>query len=151
MSKKYRNKTIEYDGFKFASLLEGRRYCYLIQCQQDGLIRGLVADKKQLRYVFHDGGREIVHDLRPKLRKIRALYYEADFQYLVQMNGELYTVWEDVKGETGKVGKRKPFMTATARFKMSLFRLHHLDDKTTILRICTRPQADPCDRDGYWY
>lgn len=148
---RYRSKPTTIDKYRFASQLESQRYLYLRQCEADDLIHDLVADKRELRFVFHEGGREIPSALRPAQRKIRALYYEADFRYTVPLNGERYIVWEDVKGETGRKGKRKPFMTPLARFKITSFRLEHLHDEYTILRICTRPNLDPRCRDGYYY
>jgi hypothetical protein len=82
---KYGNKKVEYDGYKFDSMLEFKRYQYLKFCQTAGEISDL---KLQVEY-----------KLIPKLVKSdgkieRSVKYRADFVYFE--NGIL--VVEDTKG-----------------------------------------------------
>ena len=83
---KYHNEQVEWDGLKFDSKKEGRRYAQLVQMEQTGLISNLrlqVAFELQPGFETRDGER------------IRAIHYVADFVY--ERDGVL--VVEDVKSE----------------------------------------------------
>ncbi|WP_421782656.1 DUF1064 domain-containing protein [Kiloniella litopenaei] len=75
---KYRNKKVEYDGHKFDSKKEARRYQELKLLERAGEVKGLELQK---RFPF------VVEDKR-------ICVYVADFYYLEQGGGE---VVEDVK------------------------------------------------------
>lgn len=148
MSKgRYRSTRTEIGGYVFASKKEAERYMYLLSCEHEGVITSLIADKSQLRFVIAEGIRLPEHGMRPKRRKLSSVYYEADFRYNVTLNGEIYTVWEDVKAER----KGKPYMDAKSVVKMNLFRILTSQRPVTVLRICISPTANPLEKDEYFY
>jgi hypothetical protein len=80
---KYRNKKVEYDGHKFDSKKELKRYHELKLLERAGQIKGLELQK---RFPF-------------VVQEKRICVYVADFYYLEQGGGE---VVEDVKSEITK-------------------------------------------------
>jgi hypothetical protein len=79
---RYPHKPQVVDGLRFASIKEAGRYCELKMYQQAGLVSGLVADKRLLRYPL------VVNDTH-------VCVYEADFKYTDEHG---FVVIEDAKG-----------------------------------------------------
>ncbi len=93
---KYGNKKVEFDGLKFDSIREKKRYEYLMECQSEGLISDL---KTHIKFELIPAVKEeYVEQLKTKTKiKTRTLQlpitYTCDFTYM--LNGE-YVV-EDIK------------------------------------------------------
>ncbi len=93
---KYGNKKVEFDGLKFDSIREKKRYEYLMGCQSEGLISDL---KTHIKFELIPAVKEeYVEQLKTKTKiKTRTLQlpitYTCDFTYM--LNGE-YVV-EDIK------------------------------------------------------
>ena len=102
MANKYGNKLCTFDEngevLKFSSMAERRRYIYLSDLQQRGLISDL---SRQPRFLLIE--RFVRH-----AKKFQAEYYVADFQY----QQDYQTIVEDVKGVStaAYLGKRKHFL-----------------------------------------
>jgi len=96
---KYGNKTIEFEGIRFDSLAELRRYQDLRIIENNGDISNLVVHP---RFILQE---PFTHN---HVRE-RAIAYEADFSYC-ETNGK--TIVEDVKGFKTKEYqiKRKLFL-----------------------------------------
>lgn len=156
---RYHSVSTTIDDIRFASQLEAQRYLYLRQCREDGMISELNADKRLLRKEFSESVRLVENAMRPKTRKLRSLYYEADFMYrLVGSDSLEYEIWEDCKGAYGNsVANRlkgivgKPIVNAKSQFKMNLFKARNVSLPRVILRICTIPTLDPKQVKGYFY
>ncbi len=91
---KFNSKPVEFDGIKFDSIAEYRRYGELTLLQRDGQITGLKVHPRfllQEAFTTPDGKREA------------QITYEGDFQYTE--NGR--DVLEDVKGVRTEVYKIK--------------------------------------------
>ena len=103
---KYGNKTIEFEGIKFDSIAEYRRYADLLLLEKAGEITDLQVHPRfllQEAFTRPDGGREA------------KITYEGDFQY----NDHGKVVVEDVKGcrtEVFKI-KRKLFLARYPEIK----------------------------------
>lgn len=116
---KWHNKTVEYDGIKFASTVEGKYYLYLKQLQQNGVISNL---QMQVPYeVIPPVYVEEIKHLKTKDKTIkrciqRATNYLADFVYIVTSTGEKEVV--DVKGKTAP-------LTEGFRLKQKLMLYRH--------------------------
>ena len=133
--------------YTFASKTESQRYLYLRSCEEAGEIENLIADKKQLRFDLAPSIRLPVTLARPARRKVSRVYYEADFRYTIWIKSFPFHIWEDVKG----LSKGKPFVDPKSTVKMNLFRALNGNDKSVVLRICTKVTADPLDVDDYFY
>lgn len=83
---KYKNKIIWYDNIRFQSIKEKNRYVELLILYKAGRIKDL---KLQPRFLLQAGFKYLE-------KKIRAIYYYADFQYYDYDIGQV--VVEDVKG-----------------------------------------------------
>ena len=95
---KYHNKKTEMDGIVFDSIKESRRYFELKLLEKHGEIKNL---ELQPKYLLQEG---FYTKLYPEgKKKIRAIYYIADFQY--EENGMI--VAEDVKGILSPIYKMK--------------------------------------------
>jgi len=90
---KYKNKKVIYDGIKFDSLLEMRRYKELVILRDLGEIRNL---ELQPKFLLQD-------KFRHEGKGIRAIHYVADFKYI---RGNTVIV-EDAKGMETDVYKIK--------------------------------------------
>lgn len=88
IERKYKNKPIELDGYKFASKKEAFRYKTLSAMIQLGAISDLRL--QQTFYLSEQGKRD------PAGKAIRPVTYIADFVYVDTETGK--TVVEDVKG-----------------------------------------------------
>ena len=109
---KYGNKKVEIDGMLFDSTGEGRRYKFLKEQQEKGIISNL---RMQVSYelIPKITKTEIVH-LKTKDKEVervdqKAYKYIADFVYVINETGE--EVLEDFKG------KETPYF----RLKAALF------------------------------
>jgi hypothetical protein len=80
-SSKYHNRKTLYQGIRFDSQKEFRRYQELLLMEQAGAIRHL---ELQPQYDFVINGKKLKH------------YYQADFRYEEVSTGQMVT--EDVKG-----------------------------------------------------
>ena len=80
---KYNAKLVEFDGFKFASKKELKRYLELKQLERAGVISNLILQPKFL-----------LQESFKRKENHRAIFYIADFEYIE--NGK--RVVEDVKG-----------------------------------------------------
>ena len=156
---RYHNISTTIDDIRFASQLEAQRYLYLRQCQEDGMIENLIADKRLLRFTFHEGVKLPSNSMRPETRKQRGLYYEADFRYNVTSKDKvIYDIWEDCKGAYGNSSKNRakriagnPIVNGKSQFKMNLFKATCAHLSLIVLRICTIPTLDPTQVKGYFY
>jgi len=94
------------DNVRFASKREATRYSHLKLLEQQGIIRGLIWDKKDLRWPLEVNGTLICT-------------YEADFFYECQSdNGDWCEITEDAKG----------FKTPAYRLKKKLMKaIHNID------------------------
>lgn len=92
---KYNNQKIVYNGIIFDSQKECRRYMELIKLEELGYIEGL---ELQPKFLLQEG-------YRKNGKKIRAIYYIADFKYYDCEKCE--TIIEDVKGIKTDVYKLK--------------------------------------------
>jgi len=101
---KYNTKSIEIDGFKFASKKEAKRYLELKTLEKAGKIKNL---KLQPVFLLQEG-------FYYQGKAIRQITYRADFEY-VNEKGE--RVVEDVKG----------FRTDVYKIKKKLFLKKYLD------------------------
>ncbi len=81
---KYNSKSVEIDGIKFASKMEGKRYSKLKEMERENIISDL---ELQPSFLLQDGF------TRDK-KKYRPIVYVADFRYKI---GDKVIV-EDVKG-----------------------------------------------------
>jgi len=93
---KYGNHPVKADGHKFDSKAEYRRYQELKLLELAGLISNLKMHPPYLlqeKYVNGDG------------EKIRAVYYEGDFEYFDEETGSI--IYEDVKAIETPVFKLK--------------------------------------------
>lgn len=95
---KYKNKKVEYDGIKFDSIKEKKRYMQLLYLEKAGLIKDI-----KLQYEF-----ELQPAFTLNKKKIRKITYIADFYYY-DNNLNDYVV-EDVKGIRTDVYKLKKKM-----------------------------------------
>ena len=93
---KYHAQPVTVDGIRFDSKREASRYGELKLLERDGQIRNLEVHP---RYVLQDAF------TRPNGAKVRAIFYEADFQYVDAATGSL--VVEDTKGAETKVFRLK--------------------------------------------
>lgn len=93
---KYHNKKVSYNGMVFDSKKEYNRYRYLEVMVQQGKICNLTCQK---RFLLQEGY------FNANGKKIRPIYYIADFVYFDLINGT--TVVEDVKGVKTDVYKLK--------------------------------------------
>jgi hypothetical protein len=96
---KYRNKKVEYDGYKFDSIREFERYQELRLLERAGEVTNLTV---QPRFFLKCGDTEIKirSDRYPNGRRVS---YYGDFQY--DEKGE--TMVEDVKGQDTPVSRLK--------------------------------------------
>lgn len=94
---KYGAKRVKADGYSFDSLMEARRYQQLKIMQLVGVIHSLEVHPRYEILPAH------IHPITG--RKVRAIYYEADFRYVVTESGA--TIVEDVKGAQTAVFKLK--------------------------------------------
>lgn len=84
--RKFRNQPQVIDNLRFASKREAGRYLELKMLQAAGAIRGLIADKRLLRFPL-------------KVNDQHICTYEADFQYSEMFAGAIWEkVTEDAKG-----------------------------------------------------
>jgi len=98
-SNKYNNRRVEIHGHKFDSQKEADRYLILYSRVQSGEISSLeIHPRYEIQPAFTDN----------KHKKHRAIYYEADFEY---MDNDYGLIVEDVKG----------FKTAVFKIKMKMF------------------------------
>jgi hypothetical protein len=100
---KYNSRRIFEDGYSFDSIREYQRYTELKLMLHSGYIANL---KVHPRY-------ELIPAFEWRGQKVRAIHYEADFEYVE--NGQ--TVIEDVKG----------FATQVFRLKEKLFKYRYKD------------------------
>lgn len=91
---KYHAQTVREDGYTFDSLKEHRRYLELKALERTGQIAALVVHP---RYTLLDAYRRVDG------KRVRAVTYEADFEYIE----DGVTVTEDVKGVQTAVFKIK--------------------------------------------
>jgi hypothetical protein len=92
---KYGNRKVEVDGHRFDSVAESLRYQELKLLLHAGEISDLVLQPKYtLQHAFECDG-----------KRVRAIYYIADFEYIDTALGEIIT--EDVKGVETAVFKIK--------------------------------------------
>lgn len=90
---KYKNRKMIYDGLKFDSEIECKRYVFLKGSQKRGIIKNLeIQPKYTLLDGFSIGG-----------KRFRPITYTADFRY--DLNGR--HIVEDVKGYETDVFKLK--------------------------------------------
>lgn len=82
---KYHNKKVEYDGIKFDSIKEQKRYLQLLQLEKLGIIKNL---RMQVPYLLLD---TIIY----KGKTYPKTSYICDFQYIDVKTGKV--VVEDVK------------------------------------------------------
>ena len=75
---KYRNVEVEVDGIHFQSKKEARRFAYLMQAQELGVIEDL---RQQVDFTLQEGYKTV------KGERIRAIRYVADFTYKVKCAG----------------------------------------------------------------
>ncbi len=75
---KYRNVEVEVDGIRFHSKKEARRFAYLMQAQELGVIEDL---RLQVDFTLQEGYKTA------KGERIRAIRYVADFTYKVKCAG----------------------------------------------------------------
>lgn len=101
---KFGAKKTVVDGITFDSKKEAKRYQELKRMQEDGKIEGLVT---QPQFLLQEGF------VTPRGKKIRPIYYSADFVYKVEKSGILHAVVEDVKG-----GKATQTSTFKLKWKM---------------------------------
>ena len=94
---KYGNKRAEYDGIKFDSQAEARRFWELSMMQESGLITGL---QRQVPFVLVKGQRW------SDGKKHRDVIYKADFVYY-ETESPTQMVVEDVTGFKTAVYKLK--------------------------------------------
>ena len=90
---KYNAKPIEFEGFKFASKKEFKRYLELKMLEKAGVISDLILQPKFL----------LQESFKYKGKTQRAIFYIADFEYI--QDGK--RVVEDVKGVKTEVYKLK--------------------------------------------
>lgn len=90
---KYKNKKCIYNGIKFDSKKEEKRYIQLLQLQKLGIIKDL---KLQVPFLLID-------TIRYKGKTYPKTQYYADFQYLDTKTGNI--VVEDVKSEATRKDK----------------------------------------------
>lgn len=90
---KYKNKKVIYNGIKFDSIKEKKRYMQLLYLEKAGLIKDI-----KLQYEF-----ELQPAFTLNKKKIRKITYIADFYYY-DNNLNDYVV-EDVKSEITKKDK----------------------------------------------
>lgn len=90
---KYHNKKVEYDGIKFDSIKEKKRYLQLLQLEKLGLIKNL---RLQVPYLLLD-------TIKYKNKVYPKTSYVCDFQYTDTSTGK--TVVEDVKSEITRKDK----------------------------------------------
>jgi hypothetical protein len=91
---KYHNKTVYFNGLRFDSVKEARRYRDLTLLERAGEIRCL--------------NTQVKFELIPKQEGERACYYKADFTYLEKgRDGQWHYVVEDCKGAKTDVYKIK--------------------------------------------
>ena len=94
MKNKYSNRKIEYEGKKFDSRLEGRRYCQLRDMLAAGEIKNLVLQPRfELQPPFKKGN-----------KTYRNIEYVADFMYEDWKGNKIV---EDVKGYSTDVFRLK--------------------------------------------
>lgn len=96
---KYHNIKVEYDGYKFDSRDECKRYKQLKLLVRGGNISAL---KIHPRYLLQEGFNT------KSGKRIRPIHYTADFEYIDEETGEL--VVEDVKGARTQVFNLKEKM-----------------------------------------
>jgi hypothetical protein len=111
---KYGNHPVKADGYKFDSKAEARRYQDLKLLLKAGLISDLVVHPRYLlqeKYVNGNGD------------KIRAAYYEGDFEYVDCETGKIVT--EDVKA----------IETAIFKFKRKLFEKRYFPATITCINV----------------
>ena len=113
-TKKYKNKKVEYDGLTFDSTKEFKRYMFLKEQEDRGVISGL---ERQIKYelippIKEDYVEHLKTKDKIKTRTLQlAITYTCDFQYY--KNGEIVT--EDVKASAD-------FLDPCFRLKEKLFR-----------------------------
>jgi len=90
---KYNAKPIEFDGFKFDSKKEAKRYLELKVLERAGVISNLILQPK---FLLQDS-------FKYKGKTQRAIFYIADFEYI--KDGK--RIVEDVKGVKTEVYKLK--------------------------------------------
>jgi len=90
---KYNAKPIEFDGFKFDSKKEAKRYLELKMLERAGVISNLILQPK---FLLQDS-------FKYKGKTQRAIFYIADFEYI--KDGK--RIVEDVKGVKTEVYKLK--------------------------------------------
>lgn len=110
---KYNNKFTMVDGIRFHSKKEANRYAELKLLQQAGHITDL---KLQPKY-------ELIPSFILNGKKIRAIHYIADFEYVEKTTGE--TIVEDVKPS-------KNFKTDVYKLKKKLFEYQYNKEITEI-------------------
>jgi hypothetical protein len=93
---KFHNISVTFDGYKFDSKAEKRRYDQLKLQERAGEIKDI---KVHPRFLLQEAFRN------REGKKLRAIYYFADFQYVDLKTGE--TVVEDVKGARTKLFQLK--------------------------------------------
>lgn len=108
---KFRNKPTEYAGFRFDSKMEAARYAELQLLEKAEDIRHILFHPT---FVLQEAFDSVIAGVR-----VRAIKYEADFQYEERTEDGWKTVIEDVKG----------FETAEFKIKEKLFkkRYPHLE------------------------
>ena len=113
---KYNARPVEIDGIRFDSTAESRRYMELKLLEYSREIWGL---RVHPRF-------EIIPSLNYNGRKLRPVFYEADFEYY-EDNGEVPPthVVEDVKG----------METAVFRVKSRMFLQNYPDTKFVITKV----------------
>jgi len=90
---KYNAKPVEFDGFKFDSKKEAKRYLELKMLERAGVISNLILQPK---FLLQDS-------FKYKGKTQRAIFYIADFEYI--KDGK--RIVEDVKGVKTEVYKLK--------------------------------------------
>lgn len=83
---KYNNRPVELDGHRFDSQAEAARWTELKMLQAAGEIMHIEVHPRFL----------LIDSFTHNGRKVRAVYYEADFRYLDRHSGRV--IVEDVKG-----------------------------------------------------
>lgn len=116
---KYRNKKVEYEGIVFDSKKEMKRYIFLKEMEEKGVIECL---ERQVRYVLIPSIKEdkIVH-MKTKDKVVSrtiqlAITYTCDFRYLV--NGR--TIVEDVKASPKSASLDKVFLLKEKLFRWKM-------------------------------
>ncbi len=111
---KYHRKKVVFDGIEFDSKLEGERYLFLKDAEQNGFISDL---QRQVRFELIPKQTILIprvgskgQPLKPKEMVVEHnVEYIADFTYVSLMSGSPFLVVEDTKGFVTKdyIIKRK--------------------------------------------